>query len=66
MMQEVTFKQGMIKAANQTILTVLWITVPVLISFVINPNGDLIVDIAIVFIFGTPILIRLIVYSMNN
>lgn len=66
MMQEVTFKQGMIKAANQTILTVLWIAVPVLISFIANPNGNLIHDIVIVFIFGTPILIRLIVYSVNN
>jgi hypothetical protein len=59
-------KRDIIKALNQTILTVLLIIVPVTISFITNPTGNKINDILIAFIFGIPILIRLIVYSINN
>lgn len=59
-------KRDIIKALNQTILTALIIIIPVIISLIFNPAGDMINDILIVFIFGIPILIKLIVYSINN
>jgi hypothetical protein len=66
MIDYTTVKQDTIKVFNQTILTFLIVIVPVFISLLVNSTSDKIVDILIVFIFGIPILIRLIVYTVNN